>query len=130
MMWDVGILGTSEPLNLLRLELMHMGMTSAQAMRAMVESVGLTHKQIEARAGQYGGWVGQALARTRPGADLLAEIAHACGYRLALVPMDGGDAIPIGDASTDANASNATIAQTRALLTRALANLDVLEMDE
>lgn len=106
-------------------------MDASQAMRAMVKSSGLTHKQIEARAGQYGGWVGQALARTRPGADLLADVANACGYRLELVPMDGGESIAIGDLpSIDGNVAQDPIAQTRALLTRALANLDSLEPND
>ena len=107
-------------------------MEVADAMRKMVDESGLTRSQISARMGRYDSYISQLLTRPSvPGADTVAAVAHACGYRLALVPMDGGDTIPIGDASTDSDASNATIAQTRALLTRALANLDALEiMDE
>jgi len=103
-------------------------MDASQAMRAMVERAGLTHAQIETRAGRYGGWVGQTLARPRPGADLLATLAHVCGYRLELVPVTGGESIPIGDTSSDSSVSSApehdAIEQTRALLARALQTLD------
>ena len=105
-------------------------MDASQAMRTMIERAGLTHAQIETRAGRYGGWVGQTLARPRPGADLLATLAHVCGYRLELVPVNGGDAIPIGDTSSASSASSApehdAIEQTRALLTRALQTLETV----
>jgi hypothetical protein len=104
-------------------------MDASQAMRAMIEACGLTHKQLEARTGRYGGWVGQTLARPRPGADLLAEIARACGYRLELVPMDGAaESIAIGPdpagAPGSSDSSGDEIAQARALLARASALLE------
>ena len=101
-------------------------MDAAEALRGMVEASGLTHKQLEARAGRYGGWIGQSLARPRPGADLVADIARACGYRLELVPMDGGEAITIGEAMDDGTSAAAgdRFVQARALLHRAAALLD------
>ena len=100
-------------------------MNAAQAMRTVVESSGLTHRQIEARAGRYGGWIGQTLMRPKPGADLLASVAKACGYRLELVPMDGGEPIRIGDdvAEVAEVAEGDRIAQARALIVRAAALL-------
>lgn len=103
-------------------------MDASSAMRGMVEACGLTHKQIEARAGTYGGWIGQSLARPRPGADLLASIAHACGYRLELVPLDGGRSIVIGEEHDQQDDSAADrVAQARALVHRAAALLDDME---
>lgn len=103
-------------------------MDAATAVRDMVEASGMTHRQIEARAGRYGGWVGQSLARPKPGADLVSDIARACGYRLQLVPMDGGDAITIGDqGDATASASAATIDQARAMIARGLAMLDQMD---
>lgn len=104
-------------------------MDAHEAARAIVEGCGLTHRQIEARAGRYGGWIGQTLARPRPGADLLADLARSCGYRLELVPMDGGDSIVIGDASDDARPMEDSdrISEARALMRRATALLDAME---
>ena len=99
-------------------------MDAANAMRYVVEQSGLTHRQIESRAGRYGGWVGQTLSRPRPGADLLAELARACGYRLELVPMDGGDPITIGDYDADEQTHEHAADQARALILRAAALLE------
>ena len=100
-------------------------MDASNAMRACVIESGLTHKQIESKARRYNGWLGQTLARPRPGADLLAEVAHACGYRLALVPDDDGEMIVIGDDFEPATTTTRdSISQARALLARACALLD------
>ena len=98
-------------------------MDASKALRRMVEVSGLTHRQIEARAGRYGGWVGQTLARSTPGADLVAEMARSCGYSLQLVPMDGGTTITIGDSLDDLDDA-ATIDQARAAIARAASILD------
>jgi hypothetical protein len=98
-------------------------MEASMALRGMVEMSGLTHRQIETRAGRYGGWIGQSLARPRPGADLVADVARACGYRLELVPMDGGAPIVIGD-GMDEGSTVAPIEEARALIARASALLD------
>lgn len=102
-------------------------MDASQAMREVVESSGLTHRQIEARSRRYGGWVGQSLARPRPGADLLAEMAHACGYRLELVPMDGGRSIVIGDGCAPDRGDAPSLDQARALIARASSILEALD---
>lgn len=99
-------------------------MDATTAMREMVGTSALTHKQIEARANKYNGWVGQTLARPRPGADLLADIARACGYTLQLVPINGGAAITIGDDGTADRDDAPTIDQARAMIARGLAMLD------
>ena len=99
-------------------------MDASAAMREMVGAAALTHKQIELRANKYNGWVGQTLARPRPGADLLADIARACGYRLDLVPINGGDAITIGDDAAPDLDDAPSIDQARAMIARGLAMLD------
>jgi len=101
-------------------------MDAASALREMIETSGLTHRQIEARAGRYGGWIGQTMARPHPGADLLASIATACGYRLELVPMDGGETITIGEGLPDRDGAP-SIEQARALLSRAASILDQMD---
>ena len=101
-----------------------------QAMRAMVDASGMTHRQISARLGRYDSYVSQLLTRQSvPSVDTVAQVAHACGYRLELVPMAGGDALVIGDDGDDAPDRDMTIAKTKELLTKALANLDAMESD-
>ena len=101
-----------------------------QAMRAMVDASGMTHRQISARLGRYDSYVSQLLTRQSvPSVDTVAQVAHACGYRLELVPMAGGDALAIGDDGDDAPDRDMTIAQTKELLTKALANLESMETD-
>ena len=101
-----------------------------QAMRAMVDASGMTHRQISARLGRYDSYVSQLLTRQSvPSVDTVAQVAHACGYRLELVPMAGGDALVIGDDGDDAPDRDMTIARTKELLTKALANLDAMETD-
>ena len=102
-------------------------MDTKTAMHEMVVRSGLTHRQISARLGRHETYVSQTLRRV-PGADTVASIAQACGYRLELVPVCGGESIPIGDTSSDSSASSIpehdAIEQTRALLARALQTLD------
>lgn len=98
-------------------------MDASNALREMVQASGLTHRQIEARCNRYGGWIGQSLARPRPGADLVASVARACGYRLELVPIDGGRAITIGDDVADLEMSD-PIGEARALIARASSILE------
>lgn len=99
-------------------------MDAANAMRYVVEQSGLTHKQVESRADRYGGWLGQTLSRPRPGADLLAEVARACGYRLELVPMDGGEPVTIGGDDMHEQTHEHVADQARALILRAAALLE------
>ena len=99
-----------------------------QAMRAMVDASGMTHRQISARLGRYDSYVSQLLTRQSvPSVDTVAQVAHACGYRLELVPMAGGDALVIGDEGDDAPDRDDAIARTKELLLKALANLDAME---
>ena len=104
-------------------------MDTKAAMHEMVVRCGLTHRQISARLGRHETYVSQTLRRV-PGADTVAAIASACGYRLELVPVCGGESIPIGDTSSDSSVSSApehaAIEQTRALLTRALQTLETV----
>lgn len=103
-------------------------MQANEAARQMVDGCGLTQRQIEARAGRYTGWTAQSLARPKLGADLLASMARACGYRLQLVPMDGGTTITIGDSLDDLDDA-ATIDQARAAIARAATILDAIDRD-
>ena len=101
-------------------------MDAMQAIRAMMSSSGLTHRQIAHRLGKYDTYVSQVLSRGKtPQTDTLTDIAHACGYTLQLVPMDGGNTIIIGDGSIPDTAPD--IQQARALLQRAAAILDDLD---
>jgi transcriptional regulator with XRE-family HTH domain len=101
-----------------------------QAMRAMVDASGMTHRQISARLGRYDSYVSQLLTRQSvPSVDTVAQVAHACGYRLELVPMAGGDALVIGDDGDDAPDRGDAIARTKELLLKALANLESMETD-
>ena len=101
-----------------------------QAMRAMVDASGMTHRQISARLGRYDSYVSQLLTRQSvPSVDTVAQVAHACGYRLELVPMAGGDALVIGDDGDDVPDRSDAIARTKELLLKALANLDAMESD-
>ena len=101
-------------------------MDASKALRTMVEASGLTHRQIAHGLGKYDSYVSQILTRSNaPGADTLASIAHACGYRLALVPDDEGDMIVIGeDFEPTTSSVDDRIEQARALLARACALLD------
>jgi hypothetical protein len=101
-----------------------------QAMRAMVDASGMTHRQISARLGRYDSYVSQLLTRQSvPSVDTVAQVAHACGYCLELVPMAGGDALVIGDDGDDVPDRGDAIARTKELLLKALANLDAMESD-
>jgi len=107
-----------------------------QAMRAMVDASGMTHRQISARLGRYDSYVSQLLTRQSvPSVDTVAQVAHACGYRLELVPVGDGRSLTIGDDDApvddrgDAPDRGDAIARTKELLLKALANLDAMESD-
>lgn len=104
-------------------------MDSVQALREAVEVSGLTHRQVAQRMGRHGAYVSQALQQKSVGGDILASIAHACGYRLALVPLDGGAPIVIGEDQDQHEEDRAAdrVAQARALVHRAAAILDDME---
>ena len=101
-------------------------MDTITSVRTMIDDSGLTHRQIAHRLGKYDTYVSQVLNRGKTlKTDTLLDIARACGYRLDLVPTDGGKTITIGDAPTTTDAP--TIDQARALLLRAAAVLDSLD---
>jgi hypothetical protein len=104
-------------------------MDGSMAMREAVRASGLTHRQIEARAGRYTGWVSQTISRPRPGADLVADLGRACGYRLQLVPVGGGKPITIGEDMGDQcdQTPSPTVAEARELLARASSILAALD---
>ena len=103
-------------------------MDSVQALREAVEVSGLTHRQVAQRIGRNDAYVSQAMRQKSIGGDVLASIAHACGYRLELVPLDGGAPIVIGEEQDQQDDSAADrVAQARALVHRAAALLDYME---
>lgn len=77
-------------------------MDTLQAVREMLAASGLTPYRVAVKIGRHSSYVSQMVRRgSVPSADLLAEIAGACGYRLELVPDDGGDVLTIdGGASS------------------------------
>ena len=71
-------------------------MTTLDAVRTMINASGLTPYRVAVDIGRHSSYVSQMLRRgSVPSADLLSQIAAACGYRLDLVPLDGGDVITI-----------------------------------
>ena len=102
-------------------------MQAIEAIREIVDISGLTHRQIAQRLDKYDTFVSQILTRGRdPQASTLADVAHACGYRLELVPLDGGAPIVIGEEHDQHEEDSAAdrVAQARALVHRAAALLD------
>lgn len=102
-------------------------MQAIEAIREIVDTSGLTHRQIAQRLDKYDTYVSQILTRGRdPQASTLADVATACGYRLELVPLDGGRSIVIGDDEDQHDEERAAdrVAQARALVHRAAALLD------
>lgn len=103
-------------------------MDSVQALREAVEVSGLTHRQVAQRMGRHDTYVSQAMRQKSVGGDVLASIARACGYRLELVPLDGGASIVIGEEPDQRDDSAADrVAQARALVHRAASILDDME---
>lgn len=72
-------------------------MQTLDAVRSMLDDAGATPYRVSLDLGRTSTYVATMLRRgSCPSADLLAEIANACGYRLQLVPKDGaGDTITI-----------------------------------
>ena len=103
-------------------------MDAMQAIRAMMSSSGLTHRQIAHRLGKYDTYVSQVLSRGKtPQTDTLTDIARACGYTLQLVPLDGGATITIGDDDAADRDDTPTIDQARAMIARGLSMLDQMD---
>jgi len=71
-------------------------MDTLQAVREMLDGSGLTPYRVAVKIGRHSSYVSQMVRRgSVPSADLLAKIAGACGYRLQLVPIEGGDTLTI-----------------------------------
>lgn len=72
-------------------------MTTLDALRAMLAASGVTPYRAALLIGRRAPYVSTMLRRgSCPSADLLARLAAVCGYRLELVPIDGGNALEIG----------------------------------
>lgn len=79
-------------------------MTSTDAVRSMLEASGLTSYRVSVALGRHSSYVATMLRRgSRPSGDLLARVAAACGYRLQLVPLDGGGPVLVVDGVPDSN---------------------------
>ena len=71
-------------------------MTSLEAVRAMLDSSGVTPYRVALKIGRSPNFVSGMLRRgSCPSADLLARMAGACGYDLRLVPRAGGDSLTV-----------------------------------
>ena len=71
-------------------------MRSLDAVRLMLERSNTTPYRAAVSMGRSPTYVSSMLRRgSVPSADILSEIARACGYRLDLVPLDGSEAIHI-----------------------------------
>lgn len=63
-------------------------MNTNDAMRTIVSNAGLSMRAASERMGRSPNWLGATLARSGSSeAGTLAELAAACGYALALVPL-------------------------------------------
>ena len=103
-------------------------MDTMQAIRAMMTASGKTHRQIAHDLGKYDTYVSQILSRGKtPQVDTLTDLARTCGYRLELVPIDGGPSITIGADSPDLDDAAPSLQDARAMLARASAILDQLD---
>lgn len=71
-------------------------MTTLEAVRGMLEASGMSAYRVSLALGRSPNCVSGMLRRgSVPSADLLARIARICGYRLELIPDDGGDPITL-----------------------------------
>ena len=72
-------------------------MVTLEAVRMMIERAGVTPYRVAVDMGRAPTYISSMLRRgSCPSADLLSKIGAACGYRLELVPLDGGDSLTIG----------------------------------
>lgn len=78
-------------------------MDTLGAVRTMIDRSGESAYSVALELGRTHSYVSGMLRRgSVPSGDILAAIAHACGYDLCLVPRDGGDVIAIdGRRDTD-----------------------------
>ena len=77
-------------------------MRSLDAVRLMLERSNTTPYRAAVSMGRSPTYVSSMLRRgSCPSADILAEIARACGYRLDLMPLDGSESIHIDGGGAD-----------------------------
>lgn len=87
-------------------------MDTLQAVREMLTASGLSPYRVAVKIGRHSSYVSQMLRRgSVPSADLLALMAGACGWRLALLPPDGSGLVPLtidgGPAGADGSGGSA-----------------------
>lgn len=71
-------------------------MRAIDALRRMLDASGTSQYAASKRMGKSVTYVQTTLKNNTMGADKLAEVAAVCGYRLVLIPKEGGDEIEIG----------------------------------
>lgn len=75
-------------------------MDAKQALRSLVDNSGKSQRAISRELGKTDNYVSALFSMGRaPGSDLMAAIAQACGYTLALVPHSS--ALPSGSIVLD-----------------------------
>lgn len=70
-------------------------MDTHAAIRHMVKASGLSAYQVSRDIGRTLSYVSTVLQRAATTTDTMADIAHACGYRLILASEDGKDSIEL-----------------------------------
>ena len=76
-------------------------MTTLEAMRAMIDAAGMSTYAVACEIGRTSSYVSGMFRRgSVPGGDVLARIARACGYRLALIPNDDAQEVIYIDADS------------------------------
>lgn len=77
-------------------------MRSLDAVRLMLERSSMSPYRAAVLMGRDASYISGMLRRgSCPSADILAEIAKACGYRLELVRIDGSESIHIDGGGAD-----------------------------
>lgn len=77
-------------------------MDTVESVRLMIERAGVTPYRVAVDMGRAPTYVSSMLRRgSVPSADLLAQIADACGYDLRLIARDGLDSITVDSGHAD-----------------------------
>ena len=75
-------------------------LNAKQAFRTIADASGLSRRALSAALGKTDNYISALLSQGRaPGSDLMAAIAQACGYTLALIPH--GSTLPRGSIVLD-----------------------------
>lgn len=70
-------------------------MDTHTAIRHMVKASGMSAYHVSREMGRTPSYVSTVLQRASTTTDTMADIAHACGYRLFLASEDGRDTIEL-----------------------------------